>query len=171
MDVLPYTCLSQEKKTGRQSMHPLQMAYVSEDLKCWGAWDSTSRHRTQGHHTIDRLEERQAQKEEALDDLPWKDVQERAIVNPMNTGTFSQTRWGNLWEMGWSVYIFFLPLADRHHLELNWTELNSTETRTQTVGPATNLAALLDVGEHDDLCDAFLPDHPPEVADAVGTRT
>ena len=65
----------------------------------------------------------------------------------------------------------FFPRARRYHLELNWTELNSTETRTQTVGPATNLAALLDVGEHDDLCDTLLPDHPPEVADAVGTRT
>ena len=80
------------------------------------------------------------------------------IVNKMNIDTFSQARWGNV-------------RARRYHLQLNWTELNSTETRTQTAGPATNLAALLDVGEHDDLRDALLPDHPPEVADAVGTRT
>ena len=91
----------------------------------------------------------------------------------------SSTRWtlepflrhvGETSERRGGMYMFF-PRVHRHHLELNWTELNSTETRTQTVGPATNLAALLDVGEHDDLCDAFLPDHPPEVADAVGTRT
>ena len=91
----------------------------------------------------------------------------------------SSTRWtlepflrhvGETSERRGGMYMFF-SRVHRHHLELNWTELNSTETRTQTVGPATNLAALLDVGEHDDLCDALLPDHPPEVADAVGTRT
>ena len=35
----------------------------------------------------------------------------------------------------------------------------------------TDLAAIVEVGQHDDLCDALLPDHPPEVADGVGTRT
>ena len=34
---------------------PSQVACVSEDLKCWGAWDAT---RVSRHHTIDRLEER-----------------------------------------------------------------------------------------------------------------
>ena len=31
------------------------------------------RAQSQGHHTIDHLEEREAWEEEALDDLPWKD--------------------------------------------------------------------------------------------------
>ena len=37
---------------------PSQAGCVSEDLKCWGAWDTTNlRAQSQGHHTIDRLEE------------------------------------------------------------------------------------------------------------------
>ena len=34
---------------------PSQVACISEDLKCWGAWDTTWGHESKGPHTIDHL--------------------------------------------------------------------------------------------------------------------
>ena len=53
-----------------------------EDLKCWGAWDTTCRHKV----TIDRLEERRAGRR--------KQGRERAIVSQTNNGTVSKAMLG-----------------------------------------------------------------------------
>ena len=66
----------------------------------------------QGHHTIDRLEERGSARLSAMEG------QARAIFNQMNDGTVSKTTLGKP-ETGWSLYGIFQ--AHRYHLELNWT--------------------------------------------------
>ena len=72
---------------------------------------------SQGHHTIDRLEERGIERGNARRSSlkGW----ERAIVNQTNIGTVQQ-RWRNLWKTGWSAC--GLSWAQRSHLELKKTE-------------------------------------------------
>ena len=91
-----------------------QVACFSENLKCWGAWDTTC-----GHCTKDISRRREAWKEEALDDLPWKD--ERGPSSLRRTlEPFQRQRSGNFREAGWSAYGLFR--AHKYHL---WTELNA----------------------------------------------
>ena len=47
------------EETDWRAKQQSQVAYASEDLKFWGAWDNLLA-QSQGHHTIDRLEERGA---------------------------------------------------------------------------------------------------------------
>ena len=77
------------------------------------------RAQSQGHHTIDRQEERGVERRSAR----WSSLKgrERAIVNQTNIGTVSKATLGKLWETGWSAYGLFR--AHRCRLELNWTEL------------------------------------------------
>ena len=49
----------------------LTSGFFSEDLKCWEAWDTTCGHKAKDTTSI--AWRREAWKEEALDDLPWKD--------------------------------------------------------------------------------------------------
>ena len=71
------------------------------------------RAQSQGHHTIDRLEERGVEKGSARrSSLKGR---ERAIVSQTNIGTVSKATLGKLLRDG---------VAHRYHLELNWTELN-----------------------------------------------
>ena len=58
----------------------LSVACFSEDLKCWGAWDTTC-----GRKAKD-VTSPIAWKEEALDDWSSLKGRERAIVNQTNTG-------------------------------------------------------------------------------------
>ena len=101
---------------------PSQMACFSEDLKCWGAWDTTC-----GHKAKDIIPSitwrREAWTEEAIDDLPWKDERGPSSIR-RTLELFQRQRCGNLWETGWSAYGLFR--GRRYHLQLNWTELNWT---------------------------------------------
>ena len=58
---------SSRRKMTEQKMwraeQPSQVASVLENLKCWGAWDTTCKH-SQAHHFVERHEERVAEKEE-----------------------------------------------------------------------------------------------------------
>ena len=71
-----------------------------------------------GHHTIDRLEEREARKEEALDDLPVKG-RERAIVHETNTGTVSKATFGQASESTDGAHI--MGFSERIDTILNCT--------------------------------------------------
>ena len=55
-----------------RAKQPSQVACFSEDLKCWEAWDTTCRHKAKDLIPSTAWR-REALKEEALDDLPWKD--------------------------------------------------------------------------------------------------
>ena len=59
-------------------------------------------------------------KEEALDDLLWKDKRGSSSIR-QTLEPLQRWNWGNCWEIGWSAYGLFQ--ARRYHLELNWTEL------------------------------------------------
>ena len=98
---------------------PSQMASFSDDLKCWGAWDTTCRHKAKDI-TPSIAWRRGAWKEEVLDDLPWKDERGPSSVR-RTVEPFQRQRWGNFWETGWSAYGLFR--AHRYHLELIWTEV------------------------------------------------
>ena len=177
MDVLPWTGLSQEKWPRRKLVGKATITNGlrlgrSEFLRRSRQYLQVKNLNTSLHPSPRRDLEVQKEKYSTIVlERTYKRWTLKPFETPSIRNLFSGTL-GDVRETGWNAFFFFFfSRARRYHLQLNWTELNSTETRTQTVGPATNLAALLDVGEHDDLCDALLPDHPPEVADAVGMRT
>ena len=104
-------------QTDWREKQPSQVAYFLEDLKCWGAWDTTCRHKAKDITPL-TAERREAWKEEALDDLPWKDEGGPSSVQ-RKLEPFQRRHWGNFWEMGWSVYGLYR--VHRYHFELNWT--------------------------------------------------
>ena len=59
---------------------------------------------------------REAWKEEALDDLLWKDERGSSSIN-RTLEPFQRQHWENYWETGWSAYVLFL--AHRYNLDLN----------------------------------------------------
>ena len=63
---------------------------------------------------------REGHRQEALDDLPWKDERGPSSLG-QTLEPFQRQRWGNFWETGWSTYGLFQ--AHRYHLELNWTAM------------------------------------------------
>ena len=75
------------------------------------------RAQNQGHHTIDRLEERGVERGSARrSSLKGR---ERAIIAIRRTlEPFQRQRWGNFLEMGWDAYWLFR--VHRYHAELNW---------------------------------------------------
>ena len=97
-----YGCTAQDmpewremtEQTGWRVKQPSQVACFSEDLKCWGAWDTTS----QGHQTIDRLEEKGVERGSTRRSS-FK-VRERAIVNQTNSGTITKATLGKLMRDG-----------------------------------------------------------------------
>ena len=62
-------------------------------------------------------------KEEALDDLPWKEDRGPSSIR-RTLEPFQRRHWGNFWETGWSAYGLFR--LHRYHLEL-LTESNTTD--------------------------------------------
>ena len=121
-----YGCTAQDmpewremtEQTDWRAKQPPQVACFLEDLKCWGAWDTTCVYKAKDIKPSIAWR-RKAWKEEALDDLPLKCERGpwsvRRTVEPLQ-----RRHWGNLWETGWSAYRLFR--AHRYHLELNWTE-------------------------------------------------
>ena len=74
---------------------------------------------SQGHHTIDRLEERSIERGNAQRSSgPWKDEKGPSSIRP-TLELFQKQHWENSWETGWSTY--GLSRAHRYHL---WTKLN-----------------------------------------------
>ena len=107
-------------------------ACVSEDLKCWAAWDTTCGHKAK-NITPSVAWRREVWTEEALDDLPWKD-ERRPLSTRQTLALFQRQHPGNLWEMGWSAYGLFQ--VHINHFELNWTkqssELHDCQEHTST---------------------------------------
>ena len=71
-------------RTDWRAKQPPQVSCVLEDLKCWGAWDTTCGHKTKDI-TPSIAWEREAWKEKALD---WRSPlkgRERTIVNQSNS--------------------------------------------------------------------------------------
>ena len=104
---------------------PSKLACFVNDLRCWGAWDTSCV--LKGKDIIPSTAcKREVWKEEALDDLSWKS--ERGPSSIRRTLQLLQRwHWGHFWEMGWSVYgLFWLR---RYHLNLNWTAEWSSLTR------------------------------------------
>ena len=60
------------KQTDSQEKQPLHVACISVNLKCWGAWDITCRHKAKGTTPLTAWWT-DAQKEVAHKGLPWKD--------------------------------------------------------------------------------------------------
>ena len=85
---------------------PSLVSYVSEDLKWWGAWDTTRRHKAKGHHIISRLEERGVERGSVRRSSLKR--RERANVNKAKVGTERRVE-----------CIWAFPSAQT----LSWTEL------------------------------------------------
>ena len=110
------------KQIGWQAKQPSQMLCVSEDLTCWGAWDTTCWHKAKDI-TPSIAWRREGWKERIARRYSLKG-REGDIISQTNTETISKATYcGNFWEMRWSAYGRF-PVH-RYHLEMNWTEWNS----------------------------------------------
>ena len=109
---------------------PSQVACFSEDLKCWGAWNTSCPHKAKDimPSTIWRKE---AWKEVMLDNLLWKDERGPSSIR-WTLQPFQRQRWRNFWEMEWSAYVFFLKCMDTI---LNWTELKWTSFNNAVTVP------------------------------------
>ena len=82
-----------------------QVACVSEDLKCWWAWNTTCGHKAKDI-TPSTAWRREAWKEEVLGDLLWKDEGGPSSIR-WTLELFQRQFWGSFWEMGWSAYGLF----------------------------------------------------------------
>ena len=71
---------------------PRQMVCDSEELKWWGAWDTTCGHKAKDIRSSIAWR-KEAWKEESLDSLPWKDARGQSC-SQMNTGTVSKATSG-----------------------------------------------------------------------------
>ena len=101
--VLPWTCRSEGKwprrSSGRQRKTTssgllLRRSEVLRSLRHY------PRAQSQGHYTID-ASKREAWKEEALHDLPWKDERGQLSIR-QTVELFQRQLWGNFWEAGWT---------------------------------------------------------------------
>ena len=119
--VQPWTWVKGNNRADRLAgKQPSQVARFSEDLKCWEAWDTTC-----GHNTKDTTPSiacrREAWKEEALDDLPWKD--ERGPSSIRWTRTVSKATMGKLLRDGaeriWAFPSAYIPSW------MNWTKFET----------------------------------------------
>ena len=94
-----WTCRSEGKWPSRQTggkKQPSQVACFSEDLKCWGAWDTTCGHKAKDI-TPSIAWRREALKEEALDDRPWKDERGPSSIRRIYTQIHTHCRAGQCW--------------------------------------------------------------------------
>ena len=80
------------EQIGWRAKQPSQVAYFSE-AEVLGSLRHCLRAQSQGHHTIDRLEERGMERESATRRFALKE-RERAIVNQKNIGTVSKAMLG-----------------------------------------------------------------------------
>ena len=80
----------------------LQAVCVSENLKCWGAWNTTCGNSSRDITKSISLR-REAWEEETLDDLPWED--ERGPSSIRWTLKLSMVTMGKFLRDGWSAYI------------------------------------------------------------------
>ena len=88
------------------------------------------RAQSQGHHSIDRLEERGMERGRAR----WSSLKgrERAIINQMKTGTVSKAALGKLLRDGVEHIWAFPNTQIPSWTELNWTEQLSPQTAEYT---------------------------------------
>ena len=117
MSVLPWTCRSYkdndraDRLAGNATLRSCLLLGRSEVLR-------SLRHKlqaqSQGHHTIDGLEERVVERGSARRSSLKGRV--RAIVSQTNIGTVSKATLGKLLVEGWSAYVLFR--AHRYQLEL-----------------------------------------------------
>ena len=78
-----------------QAKQPLQVACISQDFMCWGAWDTMCGHKAKDSTPLTAWR-REVWKEEALDDLPWKDKRGPSWIT--NFWIISKAMSGNFWE-------------------------------------------------------------------------
>ena len=98
------------------------MACVSGDLKSLIRY---LQERSQGHHTIDHLEERTRKgHRKSNEHWNWFKGRERAIVSETDIGTGSKATVANFLEAQWSAYWVF----EREDLELKSLAVISKET-------------------------------------------
>ena len=102
LDMLEW--MEMTEQTDWRTKQPSQKDCVLEDLKCWGTWDSTCRH-TELDITPSISWRRETWKEQALDDLPWKDERGPSSIR-WTLEPFQRQRCGNFWDG-----IFFLLLS------------------------------------------------------------
>ena len=97
------------------------MACFSEDLKCFGAWDTACGQKSERHPTIEGLEERGVERGSARrSSLKGQ----RAIVNQTSNRTVSEATFGKLLTDGLKRIIFVIGFSERVHVCVSSTELN-----------------------------------------------
>ena len=110
-------------------MHVYWSRAAFASRKCWGARDTICGHKAKDI-TPSIAWRGEAWREEALDDLPWKDERGPSSIR-QTLELFQRQRWGNFWETGWSAYGLFRAYV--YHLELNLNEPNWTRETSLAV--------------------------------------
>ena len=124
------------------------IAFTSEDLNCWVAWDTSCGHKAKDI-TPSIAWRREAHKEEDISF--WKDEKEPCWVRPA-LELLPRRHWGKFWETGKSAYGFFFPGAWRPSWrELNWSMSISFRCKCYPVS-----AFILRMKWNHEICDATL---------------
>ena len=88
-----------------------------QDLKCWGAWDTTSGTKPRTPHTTDHLEEKGMEK----GSTQWSSLKGwEVIINSTNIGKKTKAILGKV--LRDRVEYIGLFQAHQYHLELNWSK-------------------------------------------------
>ena len=128
--VLPWTRQSDGKSDRLSGKAALTNGLLLGRSKVLRSLRHYLRAQSQGHHIIDRQEERGVDRESARrSSLKGR---ERAIVNQTNVGTVSKATLGKLLRDGAERICFFR--AHGYHLELNLTVLNCSDSSDTRVG-------------------------------------
>ena len=108
-------------RTSKQTDNLLHVACFSEDLKCGEAWDINCGQKAKAI-TPSIAWRREAWKEKALDDLPWKDETGPSSIR-RTLEPFQRQRRKTSERQGGA----HMGFSERTDAILNWTELNGTE--------------------------------------------
>ena len=129
--------LGSREMTGQidwQAKQPSQVACISGDLKCWGTWDTTYRHKAKKSHNRSSRREKHRQRKCSMTFLErW----ERATVN---WNSFK----GNAEETSSERWLYRLFQVGRCCSELNWNvalEINQTYQDRQSLKALTFIVA------------------------------
>ena len=110
------TCMGRLNRVSQST----EVDCILEDLKCWGAWDTTCGRKAKEikPSTAWRVE---AWKEEALNNLPWKNEKGPLSIRP-TLELFQRQCRGNFWKIGLNFPGIFPSTWIQSSTKLNWTE-------------------------------------------------
>ena len=104
-----------------QAKQPSQVTCISEDLMCWGSWDTTCGHKAKDITPLIAWRRETYLKRKCSEIFLETERMRNGHRQSGQHWNCFKGNTGETPETGWSAY--GLSQAHRYHLELNWTEL------------------------------------------------